>query len=149
MSGRFELTDAEWELLKPLLPADPQRGGRWRDHRTTISGILFRERTGIPWRDLPARFGPWKTVYQRKRRWALDGTWAAVCDALRIDCDADEGDDWTLGVDSTVVRAHQHAAGARRELPKELAGDDTASKGGTRHRANRVIVRRSVGPAAG
>lgn len=93
VSGRFELTDAEWQLLKPLLPADPACGGRWRDHRTTISGILFRERTGITWQDLPARFGPWKTVYQRKRRWALDGTWAAICDTLRIECDTDEGDD--------------------------------------------------------
>ena len=113
---------------------------------------MFRERTGIPWRDLPTRFGPWKTVYQRKRRWALDGTWAQVCDALRIDCDIAEGDDWTLGVDSTVIRAHQHAAGARRELPKELADevdDAVGGKGGRRIRANRVIVRRSVGPAAG
>ena len=75
MTARFELTDAEWDLLQPLLPTDPPRGGRWQDHRTVISGILFRERTGIPWRDLPARFGNWKTVYQRKRRWALDGTW--------------------------------------------------------------------------
>ncbi|MEO3781602.1 transposase, partial [Micromonospora sp. B11E3] len=74
VSRRHELTDDEWVLLAPLLPADPPRGGRWRDHRTTVSGILYRERTGIPWRDLPERFGPWKTVYQRKRRWAMDGT---------------------------------------------------------------------------
>lgn len=86
MSGRFEFTDAEWEPLKPLLPADPPRGGRWRDPRTTISGVLFRERTGITWRDLPTRFGPWKTVYQRKRRWALDGTWARICEVLRTGC---------------------------------------------------------------
>ncbi|MEO3780186.1 transposase, partial [Micromonospora sp. B11E3] len=56
MSRRHELTDDEWALLAPLLPADPPRGGRWRDHRTTVSGILYRERTGIPWRDLPERF---------------------------------------------------------------------------------------------
>jgi transposase len=115
VSRRHELTDEEWELLKPLLPPDPPRGGRWRDHRTTISGILFRERTGITWRDLPERFGPWKTVYQRKRRWAMDGTWQRICDELRIECDADEGEDWTVGVDTTSVRAHQHAAGARRD----------------------------------
>lgn len=147
MSGRFELTDAEWAVLEPLLPADPPRGGRWRDHRTIISGILFRERTGVTWRDLPERFGAWKTVYQRKRRWALDGTWANICDALRIDCDAVEGSDWTLGVDSTVVRAHQHAAGARHELPRELAAG--AVKGGSEHRTKRMIVRRWAGPAAG
>lgn len=143
MSGRFELTDAEWQLLEPLLPADPARGGRWRDHRTVISGILFRERTGIPWRDLPERFGSWKTVYQRKRRWALDGTWQRICDTLRIDCDAEEGDDWTVGVDSTVVRAHQHAAGARQAPPAELAAPaESADKGGRRYRTKRAIVRR-------
>ena len=55
-----------------------------------ISGILFRERTGIPWRDLPARFGNWKTIYQRKRRWALDGTWQRIAERLRLDADLDE-----------------------------------------------------------
>ncbi len=113
MTGRFELTDAEWQILQPLLPPDPPRGGRWHDHRTIISGILFRERTGVPWRDLPERFGNWKTVYGRKRRWAIDGTWARIAEALRTDADTDEGPDWTAGVDSSVVRAHQHAAGAR------------------------------------
>ncbi|WP_238010774.1 IS5 family transposase [Dactylosporangium sp. AC04546] len=117
MTARFELTDAEWDLLRPLLPTDPPRGGRWQDHRTVISGILFRERTGIPWRDLPARFGNWKTVYQRKRRWALDGTWQRIAERLRLDADLDDGDDWTLGIDSSVVRAHQHAAGARHQPP--------------------------------
>jgi transposase len=115
MTGRFELTDAEWELLKPLLPADPPIGGRWKDHRTTISGILFRERTGVPWRDLPARFGNWKTVYLRKRRWALDGTWQRIADRLRLDADLAEGPDWTVSIDSTVVRAHLAAAGARHQ----------------------------------
>ncbi|MGI5236654.1 IS5 family transposase [Dactylosporangium sp. CA-139066] len=113
MSRRHELTDEEWALLQPLLPPDPPRGGRWRDHRTVVSAILFRERTGITWRDLPERFGPWKTVYQRKRRWAIDGTWMRICDTLRIDCDAEEGEDWTVSVDSSSIRAHPHAAGAR------------------------------------
>lgn len=119
MSARFELTDAEWDLIRPLLPADPPRGGRWNDHRTVISGILFRERTGVPWRDLPARFGNWKTVYLRKRRWALDGTWQHIAERLRLDADRDEGDDWTVSLDSSVVRAHQHAAGARHRLPAD------------------------------
>lgn len=119
MPARFELTDAEWDLIRPLLPADPPRGGRWNDHRTVISGILFRERTGIPWRDLPARFGNWKTVYLRKRRWALDGTWQHIAARLRLDADLDEGDDWTISLDSSVVRAHQHAAGARHQLPAD------------------------------
>ena len=76
MSARFELTD----------PADPLVGP-WIDHRTVISGIPFRERTGIPWRDLPARFGNWKTVYLRKRRWARDGTWQRIAERLRMDTD--------------------------------------------------------------
>lgn len=118
MSARFELTDAEWELLKPLLPANPPRGGRWIDHRTVISGILFRERTGIPWRDLPARFGNWKTVYLRKRRWALDGTWQRIAERLRLETDAGDPE-WTLGIDSSVIRAHQHAAGARHQRPAD------------------------------
>jgi transposase len=115
MVRRFELTDAEWEILAPLLPPDPPRGGRWKDHRTVVSGILFRERTGTTWRDLPERFGNWKTVYQRKRRWAIDGTWENIAEALRLDADSEEGRDWTVGVDTTVVRAHQHAAGARHD----------------------------------
>src|SRR5258707_12879893 len=126
MTARYELTDAEWDLLQPLLPTDPPRGGRWQDHRTVISGILFRERTGIPWRALPARFGNWKTIYQRKRRWALDGTWQRIAERLRLDADldtTDEDDDWTLGVDSSVVRAHQHAAGARHQPPADQSAD--------------------------
>src|SRR4029434_6890791 len=77
MNRRFELTDQEWERLAPLLPVmTPQRGGRWRDHRQVLNGILFRVRTGVPWRDLPARYGPWETVYKRFARWQTDGTWA-------------------------------------------------------------------------
>jgi transposase len=65
VNRRFEITDQEWERLAPLLPATtPQRGGRWRDHRQVLNGILFRVRTGIPWRDLPQRYGPWETVYK-------------------------------------------------------------------------------------
>ena len=145
MVGRFELTDAQWDLLAPLLPVDPPRGGRWRDHRTVISGILFRERTGMSWRDLPERFGNWKTVYQRKRKWAMDGTWESICDALRIDCDRDAGEQWTLAVDSMAARAHQHAAGARHGLPVDMP----ARKKGDRYRMNRMIVKRSAGPGAG
>src|SRR5215213_7630120 len=70
MNRRFELTDQEWARLAPLLPAmTPQRGGRWRDHRQVLNGILFRVRSGVPWRDLPERYGPWETVYKRLARW--------------------------------------------------------------------------------
>jgi transposase len=81
---------------------------------------------GTPWRDLPARFGPWQTVYNRHRRWSGDGTWEQVLAALQADCDRDEAQAWTVSVDSTVVRAHQHAAGARHAPPKDIAADRLA-----------------------
>jgi transposase len=115
VSGRFELTDAEYARVEPLLPSmKPQRGGRWRDHRQVINGILFRVRTGVPWRDVPARYGPWKTLYKRFARWEEDGTWARIEATLQADADAAGELDWHGHADSTVVRAHQHAAGARK-----------------------------------
>ena len=124
--SRHDLTDEEWARLAPLMPAHPRQGHRWNDHRTVIDGILFRTRAGCPWRDLPPGFGNWKSVYGRHRRWSLDGTWEQILDALRAGCDEAEGKDWTLSADSTVGRAHQHAAGARRVLPAELATGGSA-----------------------
>ncbi len=115
--NRHALTDTEWERLAPLMPAHPRQGHRWNDHRTVIDGILFRTRAGCAWRDLPGGFGNWKSVYGRHRRWSLDGTWEKILGALRAGCDQAEGRDWTVSADSTVVRAHQHAAGARRASP--------------------------------
>lgn len=66
------------EELEPHLPPAGGRGGRWNDHRTVVNGILFRIRTGVPWRDLPERYGSWKTVYERHRRWSADGTWDRI-----------------------------------------------------------------------
>ncbi|PNE38468.1 transposase [Streptomyces noursei] len=80
---------------------------------------MYRQRTGAPWRDLPARFGPWKTVYERHRRGSADGTWDRVFAAVLADADAEGRIDWSmLSVDSTSCRAHQHAAGARRTAPR-------------------------------
>jgi transposase len=92
----------------------PQRGGCWRDHRQVLNGILFRVRSGVPWRDLPERYGPWETVYKRLARWQADGTWARIEAALRTQADAAGALDWDAQIDSSVVRAHQHAAGARK-----------------------------------
>jgi transposase len=117
---RHDLTDAEWARLEPLLPSRaPRRGGRWADHRVVINGVFWRTRTGSPWRDLPACYGNWKTAYNRHRRWCADGSWAVILNELRRGCDHGE-QDWTLAVDSSVVRAHQHAAGARRLPPADL-----------------------------
>jgi transposase len=121
---RHDLTELEWSRLRPLLPdRSPRRGGRWADHRVVINGVLWRTRTGSPWRDLPSCFGNWKTVYNRHRRWSADGTWARIVAELRRGCDQGEGRAWTVAVDSTVVRAHQHAAGARRAAPADIGGD--------------------------
>ena len=82
-----------------------------------INGIFFRTRAGCAWRDLPGCYGNWKTVYHRHRRWSGDGTWETILDQLRAGCDEGQGQAWTVAVDATIVRAHQHAAGARRRPP--------------------------------
>ncbi|NDU71756.1 IS5 family transposase [Actinomadura sp. DSM 109109] len=114
---RHELTDAAWRRIEPLLPAQPVRGGRWADHRTVLNGILWKLATGAPWRDLPERYGNWKTVYERYRRWAADGTFDAILTHVQLHDDSVGRIDWTVSVDSTIVRAHQHAAGARKKGP--------------------------------
>ncbi|MFJ9434732.1 IS5 family transposase [Streptomyces sp. NPDC101490] len=113
---RHELTNAQWERIAPLLPETGNPGGRWADHRTVVNGVLYRTRTGIPWRDLPERYGTWQTVYERHRRWSADGTWSRILRALQAGADAtaqDTDGSWAVNVDSTTCRAHQHAAGAR------------------------------------
>ena len=110
-----------------FLPSGPQqRGGRRADHRVVINGVFFRARAGCPWRDLPQGPSNWKTVCNRRRRWSLDGTWEKILDGLRAGCDEAEGSSWTVSADSTVARAHQHAAGARRAR----AADDPAGGSG-------------------
>jgi broad specificity phosphatase PhoE len=85
-----------------------------------IDGILHRVRTGVQWRDLPERFGPWKTVYERHRLWSADGTWERLLQQIQAAADAAGEIDWDVAVDSAIVRAHQHAAGARTEPPPAL-----------------------------
>ena len=97
----------------------PCRGGRWADHRQVINGVFWRARAGAPWRDLPSGYGNWKTSYNRHRRWSGDGTWERVRDGLRVGCDRDEAADRTAAIDATIVRAHHHAAGARRGPPED------------------------------
>ncbi len=112
---RHELTDAAWVRIEPFLPGQVRRGGRWLDHRTVLNGILWKLATGAPWRDLPERYGNWKTVYERYRRWAADGTFDQVLTCVQVHDDAIGRIDWTVSIDSTIVRAHQHAAGARKK----------------------------------
>ncbi len=133
---RGDLSDAEWARLRPFLPVSNGRCGRWRDHRQVIDGILHRVRTGVQWRDLPERFGPWKTVYERHRLWSGDGTWERLLQQVQAAADAADDIDWDISVDSTSVRAHHHAAGARTDLPPVPA----TSKGGAaaEHQAETV-----------
>ncbi|MFE5537106.1 IS5 family transposase [Streptomyces sp. NPDC056492] len=130
----MSLTDAQWARIEPLLPdRTPRRGGRWRDHRQVIDAIAFKYRTGTPWMDLPERFGSWKGAHSRLRMWAIDGTWERVFAALLAQADAEDDLDWVVAVDSTVVRAHQHAAGARQKGPGRASRNDHAlgrSRGG-------------------
>ncbi|MFC8360302.1 IS5 family transposase [Streptomyces griseorubiginosus] len=115
------LTDAQWARIEPLLPdRTPKRGGRWRDHREVIDAIAFKFQTGTQWVHLPEKYGNWRGVYNRLRMWAVDGTWERVFTALMAQADADEDLTWAVSVDSTIVRAHQHAAGAREKGPQPV-----------------------------
>jgi transposase len=110
---RHELSDAEWEFVRPLLPGS-LRGRKRLDDRTVLNGIVWKFRTGTAWRDVPERYGPWATLHTRFRRWALDGTFERMLRAAQARADAAGDIDWLVSVDSTIVRAHQHAAGARK-----------------------------------
>jgi transposase len=118
MLHRHTLTDAQWERLQPLLP--PRKGGRRReDDRRILDGIRWKLATGAPWRDLPERYGPWQTVYTRFRRWTKAGVWDRLFATVQQQADTAGQIDWTLHfVDGTVIRAHQHAAGAKGGTPK-------------------------------
>ena len=119
---RSELTDEAWEGIAPLLPENGRRGKQWKDHRTLVNGILWKLRTGAPcWRDLPERYGSWQTCYNRFVRWRRDGTWDQLLARAQTKSDAVGEVEWEVSVDSTVARAHQHAAGARRRPGREDA----------------------------
>jgi len=115
MSRRSVLSDAQWETIEPLLPAQKPWSGRpRRDHRQVVEGIIYRYRCGIAWRDLPEEFGPWQTVWKRHRAWAADGTWDQILEALLVRADAHGELDWSVAVDSTICRAHQHGTNLER-----------------------------------
>jgi transposase len=113
---RFDLTDAQWAVLEPLLPADkrPGRPSKW-SRRQRIDGIRWQVRTGAPWRDVPDCYGSWQAVYALFRRWQRAGVWAQIVTGLQTHAEVGGLICWQVSVDSTVVRAHQHAAGARTD----------------------------------
>ena len=132
---RGDLTDAQWARLEPLVP--PQRHGKGTtggrpsiDHRQIINGILWILRTGAPWEDLPARYGKRSTVSTRYYRWKAQRVWDRIYDAVKAEADAAGELDWEIHqVDATVVRAHQHAAGAKKgtQQRRRSAGAKAAS----------------------
>jgi len=114
--NRHDLTNEQWARLQPLLPAQkPHTGRPNQDHRRIINGILWILRTGAPWPDLPERYGPVGTVSSRYYRWRRAGIWDRIFAELQTQAECDDQLDWRLHfVDSTVIRAHQHAAGAKK-----------------------------------
>ena len=106
---RDELSDPQWARIAPLFPRQAKKGRPPSDRRTILNGILWVLHTGAPWRDLPERFGPWNSVWKRFDRWATKGVWQRVFETLQ-----DPDLEWLI-LDSTVVRAHQHAAGAEKK----------------------------------
>lgn len=116
---RGDLTNEQWEKLEPRLPERAKEGRPRKDDRQVVNGILWVLRTGAPWRDLPERYGPWPTVYSRFQRWRKAGIWDGILAQVQATADDQGTVDWDVHfVDGTTVRAHQHAAGAKKAVPK-------------------------------
>jgi len=118
---RTFLNEAMWAKLAPMLPPERGKTGRpSKDHRTMIEAILWKHRTGAPWRDLPGEFGSWNSVFTRFNRWSKAGLWQSILEILR-----GEGDTEWVMIDATIIRAHQHAAGAvkKKGFPAKGSGD--------------------------
>lgn len=126
---RYELTDEAYERIEPLLPKQ-KPGGPWKDHRTVLNGMFWILNSGAQWRDMPERYGSWKTVYARYRRWTREGLFDRILQRLHLELDADGRIDWDVfDVDGSNVRAHQSSAGAVKKgapSPTTTPWDDRA-----------------------
>jgi transposase len=119
---RAQVREEQWAKIRAALAAWRGAGRRGRDDRKFIEAVLWWRRTGVPWRDLPEEFGPWKTVFNRFDRWSKTGRWKQLFDALRTDPD----DEWH-SLDSTINRAHQHAAGGKGGRRLRASADRAAA----------------------
>jgi transposase len=137
-SPTYQLSDPQWEQVQGLLPKNGQRGGQWKDHRLMIDGILWALSDGGRWRNVPERFGPWQTVYDRFRNWTRKGLWDRILRHLQARKMRSGDVDWSLFcIDGSVVRAHQSAAGASKKKGRP------ASRGTTRWAAAKGASARS------
>ena len=131
--ARGDMSDRDWQRIHPLLPPEKtgKRGGQWRNHRQIIDGIRWIGRTGAPWRDLPERYGPWQTCAERLYRWQREGLWLHILQSLQAQEDAASNVEWEgVAIDSTTIKAHPHAAGARKPLPPVSESSSEAEKRG-------------------
>jgi putative transposase len=123
MGVRLQLSDEQWVKIEAFLEADYTVGEPGADDRNFMEAVLWWRRAGAPWRDLPAEFGPWKTVFNRFDRWSKNGKWDRMFRALRTDID----DEWH-SLDSTINRAHQHAAGGKGGRKRTRSADRVAAE---------------------
>jgi len=139
MPHRHAISDADWDRIKDLLPGRPgQPGWTARDNRLFLDAVLWIAKTGAPWRDLPERFGKWNTVWKRFDRWSRKGTWRRVFEALQ-----DPDLEWLI-LDSTIIRAHPHAAGAKKK-PMAPGGKARRRWAGAEAGSGRRFTRGSAG----
>ena len=116
MLKRYALSDAQWDCIKHMLPGQAGHvGANSPDTRLFVDAVLYRYRAGIPWRDLPERFGDFRNIHQRHTRWCQSGVWQRVFEAL-----ASRADNDYVMIDSTIVKAHQHSAGGRKKGARKL-----------------------------
>ena len=134
MAGRHEVTDPQWEMLKPIVEKEAAETGRpRREARQMVSAILWILRTGAPWRDLPERFGPWQSAYDYFMRWRADGTFDRILETLQVRLDAEGKIDWDLWcIDGTNVRASRAAAGASKKVPSGTRRNRKITRWGAR-----------------
>ncbi len=128
MLRRYELTDEEWLRIEPLLPPENtgKQGRPRKDNRIIMNGIVWLARSGAPWRDLPERYGSWKTVYSRFRKWIDDGILDNIFRILSLEAELGE-----LSIDASIVQAHQHSAGAKKgglQMKSDIAVEEPAPK---------------------
>ena len=128
MLRRYELTDEEWLRIEPLLPPENtgKQGRPRKDNRIIMNGIVWLARSGAPWRDLPERYGSWKTVYSRFRKWIDDGILDNIFRILSLEAELGE-----LSIDASIVQAHQHSAGAKKgglQVKSDIAVEEPAPK---------------------